>query len=523
MIMAKRAGRKPIESEDALIAVEEALKIDFSSEADADALEDPYAATPDNELAASNSRQRSTRTGITPSAPAANDDRRSGAARFSASFAREPSSAMIWFSLVLSILWVCVAAWAGYKIVGAEVTRLSAWINIADNPTLIYFLASLLLPLLLIWGYAFMIRRAQEMRLAARSMTEVAYRLIEPETETTNSVRSVGQAIRVEVNALTDGIERAIARASELETLVHGEVSSLENSYSDNELRMRSLVQELASERDAIVNHTERVRSSISGASETLQDDLKLSAQQISANVALAQEQFSNALDNTSDNLLQEVTRKGMEIGQQIQGSGDSLIGKLENTREKTSKTFEDMEASLMLASDTLASSVVEKGFELGTQIELAGSGLVSQLDQAGSVTVSSIEEVKATLEFASESLSEFLSSKGSQIANRIEASGTGLIEKITATGSSTSNALEIKTNELADRINFLSSDMQQKVGEQFSSIDATLKTSGNALVNMLGQRTSELGNIIDGKSKIIDKTMAEQITGFWTDPFRSH
>ena len=35
-----------------------------------------------------------------------------------------------------------------------------------------------------------------------------------------------------------DGIERAIARASELEVLVHNEVSSLERSYNDNELKI---------------------------------------------------------------------------------------------------------------------------------------------------------------------------------------------------------------------------------------------------------------------------------------------
>ena len=48
---------------------------------------------------------------------------------------------------------------------------------------------------------------------------------------------SVGQAIRREVAAMGDGVERALARAGELETLVHNEVASLERAYSDNELR----------------------------------------------------------------------------------------------------------------------------------------------------------------------------------------------------------------------------------------------------------------------------------------------
>ncbi|WP_162877543.1 hypothetical protein, partial [Escherichia coli] len=83
--------------------------------------------------------------------------------------------------------------------------------------------------------------------------------LAEPETVASDRIMSVGQAVRREVSAMNDGIARTIARATELETLVHSEVNALERSYADNELRVRSLVQELTAERDAIVNHAERI------------------------------------------------------------------------------------------------------------------------------------------------------------------------------------------------------------------------------------------------------------------------
>ena len=65
---------------------------------------------------------------------------------------------------------------------------------------------------------------------------------------------AVGQAVRREVAAMSEGIERTLARASELETLVNGEVHELERSYSDNEIRIRSLVEDLGNERAAIVS-----------------------------------------------------------------------------------------------------------------------------------------------------------------------------------------------------------------------------------------------------------------------------
>ena len=76
-------------------------------------------------------------------------------------------------------------------------------------------------------------------------MAEVALRLAEPENIAGDRILTVGQAVRREVSAMNEGIERTIARASELETLVHSEVNALERSYSDNEMRVRGLVQEL--------------------------------------------------------------------------------------------------------------------------------------------------------------------------------------------------------------------------------------------------------------------------------------
>ena len=47
-----------------------------------------------------------------------------------------------------------------------------------------------------------------------------------------------------------DGVERALARAAELEALVHNEVAALERAYNDNELRIRGLIEDLANQRD---------------------------------------------------------------------------------------------------------------------------------------------------------------------------------------------------------------------------------------------------------------------------------
>src|ERR1700722_15341454 len=104
-------------------------------------------------------------------------------------------------------------------------------------------------PVLLFYFLASLSWRGQELRMIAQSMAQVAIRFSEPEDAASDSMVTVGQAIRREVAAMGDGVERAIARAGELETLVANEVSALERAYSDNEVRIRALLQDIAHQR----------------------------------------------------------------------------------------------------------------------------------------------------------------------------------------------------------------------------------------------------------------------------------
>src|ERR1700759_2589507 len=105
-------------------------------------------------------------------------------------------------------------------------------------------------------------------------MTEAAMRLSEPEEIARVPVVSGGQAIRREVAAMGDGVERALARAAELEALVHNEVSALERAYNDNEVRIRDLLSELSNQRETLVSQAEQVRNAIASVHLDLAHDI---------------------------------------------------------------------------------------------------------------------------------------------------------------------------------------------------------------------------------------------------------
>ena len=136
--------------------------------------------------------------------------------------------------------------------------------------------ALLFAPILLFYFLASLSWRGQELSMIAQSMAQMAIRYSEPEGSARESMVTVGQAIRREVAAMGDGVERAIARAGELEALVSNEVAALERAYSDNEVRIRALLQDIAHQRDNLVGQAEQVRNAISGVQIDLRQDCLL-------------------------------------------------------------------------------------------------------------------------------------------------------------------------------------------------------------------------------------------------------
>jgi len=168
----------------------------------------------------------------------------------------------------------------------------------AESSAVIPFLVvGLTLPIVLFFLLALASVRAAEMRTIANSMTQVALRLAQPEAATTEAVVSLSQVVRREVAAMGDGMERAVARASELEAMVHNEIATLERAYGQNEVRIRALIDELALQRDAISSNAEHIRASILNTHEHLGREINQAMTRITALVDDAGSKVAGAID----------------------------------------------------------------------------------------------------------------------------------------------------------------------------------------------------------------------------------
>jgi phage-related protein len=75
---------------------------------------------------------------------------------------------------------------------------------------------------------------------------------MQPEENATKAVATVAAAVRREVASMADGVENAFHRVGELEAVVHNEVNAIERAFGSNEDRIRSLLDGMEGQRQAI-------------------------------------------------------------------------------------------------------------------------------------------------------------------------------------------------------------------------------------------------------------------------------
>ncbi|MCC6946224.1 MAG: hypothetical protein IT539_00520 [Bradyrhizobiaceae bacterium] len=387
---------------------------------------------------------------------AANDDRHSVGQILQALHGRPPRMPY-YVAAIASAWWVVMALVIGYSRSYQDIAQTSGLLDLFDLPYFWLFAATLVLPPLLFFAFAGMVRRTQEMRLVSRAMTEVTLRLAEPEGVSTDAIVSVSQAIRREVAALGDGIERAIARASELETMVRNEVSTLERAYDENELRVRALVDELQSERDAIVSHGTRLREAISGTHEAFSLDVEGVASRIDATLTEATDRINASLNESSTRLT------------------DNFITQADTARTQVVGATEGVLEAFTSRGTEMADRMAQVGIEVANALESRAARLTEGMN-------ASVEKITEGMNFSMEKLTEAIVTKGSEVHDLLVARLTATEENINRSG-----------NEIADRIAAENAALSRNLTEGLQEFDNTVKVHGSGLVAQVTQSVDSL------------------------------
>ena len=316
-------------------------------------------------------------------------------------------------------------------------------------------------PVLLFYFLASLSWRGQELRMIAQSMAQVAIRFSEPEGAASDSMVTVGQAIRREVAAMGDGVERAIARAGELETLVANEVSALERAYSDNEVRIRALLQDIAHQRDNLVGQAEQVRSAISGVQIDLRHDIALISDAIASRVDEVAKSITGALEERGAHITSALSNAGDNMILALGERGGDLLDRLEEASAETTRAVLDASERLTTSLNFKTGHVHDEFVDLADRVhEMLNERIdriTSEFEQRSSTIVDGIsdrtEQVHDSLKNSSDSLLLELELRSGDLVSKIDDAGNRLATQILTSGDKASDALDVTVNSLVAKV----------------------------------------------------------------------
>ena len=401
-------------------------------------------------------------------APANDDSRESRAAIMRSLNGKGGRSAKI-ATYALTAFWVIGGLGFVNLAYGPGIWQVRSLSDFAAYPEYLAAILVILFPAMLILAFGIMIARAQEMRSVARSMAELAVRLFEPETMATDNIMRVGQAVRREVSAINEGIERTIARASELETLVHSEINALEHSYSDNEVRLRSLVEGLSNEREAIVSHSERVRASIVSAHEQLREELETAGDEISNRISTSGKAVAALLDTRTTKLQDQADELTQSVSDLLQKRTEALMLSFGNSGRALAKEFDNR-------LDALQGNLKDHGEQLLGEFETRASSIDNNTKKLNTILNERARQLNETLISRTKEITESLT-VGEQALNTgldgvIESLNARLDEKAVNFRQSLQQHTEDTMSDLDSRSGFFDERLQGTI----SQLNATFR-----------------------------------------------
>ncbi len=350
---------------------------------------------------------------------------------------QRPSNRPYKVAALTSIVWGVLTLGFAAVYLTTIITSADSLIAVLARFETLTVAATLICPIGIFWLFAYLAQRGEELRLRSNAMTEVAIRLAEPDRMAEQSVASLGQAVRRQVSFMNDAVTRALGRAGELEALVHSEVSALERSYEDNERKIRNLIQELAGERDALVNTSGRVT-----------DTLKVLGDEVPA-------------------LIDKLSNQQLKLAEIIEGAGQNLTA---------------LESAIGTQSDRLETTVGERTHHL----EVVLDGYREAIDATIAGRTENIQTV----------FEEYARALDTTLANRAEALDIQLVERTRALDEAFMERLQL----FDDSIMRSTMAVDGTISEKAATLSNAMDQHARNLTEALGRQALELDeNLMHG------------------------
>lgn len=389
-----------------------------------------------------------------------------------------PSTLPFKYAAIASAVWVVLGAGFLWLTLSADISEGETLVRVLTKPTTFLLLTAVTVPIAVIWFLALLAWRSEELRLRSSTMAEVAVRLAEPDRMAEQSVASLGQAVRRQVSFMNDAVSRALGRAGELEALVHNEVTALERSYEENEQKIRGLINELSSERGALV----RTGDDFAGTLRTLSSEVPALIQSLSAQQAKLAEIIQGAGEN--------LTSLETSLAQSAGRLESSLGSRTEQLQQVIGQYTGALDGALASRTEQLQTVLAEHSRELGTTLETRS------------------EEIRGALEHHTGKLGSTLGETTEKMQGMLSGYTAGLAEALGARTEEMQQAFEEYMSSLDTSIADRTDNLQAVFEEYARALDTTLGNRAQALDAQLVQRTRALDNAFNERLRLFDESV---------------
>ena len=147
-----------------------------------------------------------------------------------------------------------------------------SWLGAYD---LVLFLIALpVTALILLVGYA--LAAGQRMTSSAEKISLNAQRLLRPETDAVQGVKTVGRAVRQEVDTLNSHVDDALSRLASAEAMIRQLITAIDTAGTAMEDGATGLVDKVAGERQQLINLTEQMNVEADAFAAAIAEKAKL-------------------------------------------------------------------------------------------------------------------------------------------------------------------------------------------------------------------------------------------------------
>jgi hypothetical protein len=441
-----------------------------------------------------------------------------GTSALLANLKRRPPTTAFWLAFVVSLLWIFACA----AMFGPDIASEANLLGAAGLPKLVTAGIAFLLPISLVWTAAYLLYRSQQLRYVSEALMHTALRLVRPQDIAAESLSSVAQTIREEINLLVGGVEKAVQRAGQLEEIVHKEMVSIERAFGGNEERIRTLISGLDAQRQAL----QQAGFVIGSEATPLLTRLEENTQNLDGIIASAQGTLAaleHGLKTSTDELAQtidDVASRAAQVGDQI-GGQTTRMEQLSSILLNEVQGFSDHISTQVEVLARTSGQLNLEGTSFGATVKSMESSLLQTLRQSiaeltalhGDVQRSvdrMTETVAEQLQTTSHQFAELLQGTSSNITYHLKTTSSEVSQQIERSGVEVSQQIQVSGDNLAQRVLDTSSSFIDNVARARSELFGYLEESSGAMTTRLEETTNQLF----GKIEQVSNSMTDQLVG---------